>query len=93
MVVGDTLHYQTYVHGKNYDIAVAVIKRERVSVPAGKFNCIKVRPILVGEGHGFNSKDKMFIWFSDDDRKIFVKGKVKIKLGNIYANLDHLEVE
>lgn len=92
MRVGDTLHFPTFVHGKNYDIAVAVLKKEKIKVPAGEFKTVKVRPILVGEGHGFNSKDKMFLWFSDDDKRIFIKGKVKIKLGNIYANLDHLEL-
>lgn len=93
-IEGDTLYFPTYVHGENYNIAIVVHERERVRVPAGKYDCIKVQPILVGEdGHGFNAKDEMFIWFTDDDRKLFVKGKVKIKLGHIYAKLHYLEVD
>lgn len=90
---GDTLSFPTYVHGKNWDIKVVVHGREEVRVPAGKFKTIKVQPILVGDGQGFNKKDEMFIWFTDDERKLFIKGKAKARIGNIYAKLEHYEVK
>ncbi len=91
MKIGDTLYFPTFVHEKNWDIRCVVLGREVVTVPAGTFNTIKVQPILVGNGQGFNSKDKMYLWFTDDSRRVLVKGQSKARIGHIYAKLYHLE--
>lgn len=93
LVVGDTISFPTFVHEKNWNIKCAVLGREKVTVPAGTFNTIKVQPILVGEGQGFNAKDKMYLWFTDDNNRVFVKGKAKARIGHLYAKLYHYEIK
>jgi hypothetical protein len=67
--------------------------REKIEVEAGIFNCVKVQPRLVGEGRGFTKKDKMYLWFTDDKYCMLVRGKSKIALGWITADLLYYERE
>lgn len=90
---GDTFSINCFVHGKDYPVFFKVLGREKIEVPAGNYKCIKVQPRLVGEGRGFTKKDKMYLWFTDDKYHIMVKGKSKIALGWITAELIHYERE
>ncbi len=88
---GDTFSIRCFVHGKDYPILFEVHGREEVKVNAGTFNCIKVQPHLVGEGRNFNKRDKMYLWFTDDEYHVLVKGKSKVAMGWINAELIHYE--
>ncbi len=88
---GDTFSINCFVHGKDHPIFFKVLGRERVEVKAGKFKCIKVQPRLVGEGRNFNKRDKMYLWFTDDEYHVLVKGKSKVAMGWINAELIHYE--
>ncbi len=89
----DTFSISCFVHGKEYPIFFKVLKREEVEVTAGKFKCLKIQPRLVGEGRNFNKRDKMYLWLTDDEHHMLVKGKSKIALGYISAELLHYERE
>lgn len=69
-----------------YELKIKVIKKETVNVPAGKFKCYKIRPVLLKEGI-FLHKGKMDIWLTADEYKIPVKMKTSIAIGSIKANL------
>lgn len=81
--VGDEITFPVFADdGKEYEIVVKVLRREQVSVPAGKFNCLVVQPLLKFEGI-FQSKGKMHIWITDDQRKVPVLIKSAIIIGTI----------
>lgn len=67
---------------KVYELIVQVIKKERITVPAGTFDCIKVEPYLKFEGL-FQHQGKMHIWITDDKRKVPVLIKSQIVIGTI----------
>lgn len=90
---GDTFSINCFVHGKDYPVFFKVLGKEKIKVDAGTFKCIKVQPRLVGEGRGFTKKDKMYLWFTDDEYRMMVKGKSKIALGWITAELIDYERE
>ncbi len=69
-----------------YDLQVRVLKREKVKVPAGEFDCFMVRPVLLKEGI-FLHKGDMDVWLTADEYKIPVKMKSKIVIGSIKADL------
>lgn len=71
---------------KSYDLVVKVYKRERIEVPAGKFDCVLVEPILKSEGV-FKSKGQILVWLSDDERRIPVMVKTKVPVGSISVTL------
>jgi hypothetical protein len=83
---GSIIKLQNFWMDSTYKLDVRVVKRETVKVPAGKFKCIVVEPHLSGGGL-FNSKDVVWIWLTDDDRKIPVKIGTKIIIGTVGAEL------
>ncbi|RKZ30925.1 DUF3108 domain-containing protein [bacterium] len=83
---GDTFYLPNHTDGKNYPLRVAVHRREKVSVPAGTFECIVVEPILKAPGI-FEHKGNVFIWLTDDEKKMPVLMKTKIIIGSIDASL------
>ena len=84
--VGDTVAIPNHTDGKNYPLAIVVHKKDTVEVPAGKFSTFMVEPILVGEGV-FQQKGRMWVWLTDDTRKLPVMMKSKIVIGSIDAVL------
>ncbi len=77
---------EVYADGKVYPLKVIVHGRDRVKVPAGTFNCLKIEPVLKSEGI-FKQKGKLTVWLTDDNMKIPVKMTSKILIGSIGTNL------
>lgn len=68
--------------GKTYEVIVKSLRREKVRVPAGEFNCIVVQPQMKFEGV-FQSKGEINIWLTDDARRVPVLVKSAIIIGTI----------
>lgn len=90
--VGRTEYIKIFDSKKIFDAEINVLEREKIRVPAGEFETIVVNPILKTEGL-FLRKGKMHIWLTDDDRKIPVMFKSKVKIGSFTAELTGEEVE
>ena len=88
--VGESFDIDNYGDGKIYPLKVLVHKKERVEVPAGRFDCIVVEPVLRVEGI-FKQKGRLAIWLTDDERKIPVLMKSKVLIGSIDARLKRME--
>ena len=84
--VGDTIPLPYHEHGGNYPIHIIVHSRARVKVPAGKFDCLKIEPVIATEGL-FKKKGRMYLWITDDRRKMPVKMVSKIPVGSVRAVL------
>jgi uncharacterized protein DUF3108 len=88
---GGTISIPTHDNEKSYDMEVRVIRRERVEVPAGKFDCVVVQPVLKSEGI-FKAKGEMLVWLSDDERRIPVQVKSKVPIGSISVSLTDMRL-
>jgi hypothetical protein len=91
LALGTTVQVPTHDNRKSYEMEVKVHKRERIEVPAGKFDCILVEPVLKSEGV-FKSKGSILIWLSDDDRRIPVLVKSKVPIGSISVSLTDMRL-
>lgn len=69
-------------NGNYYDLRVQALRIERVSVPAGTFECLVVEPYLSFEGL-FQHKGKLHIWLTRDARHVPVLVKSAIVIGTI----------
>ena len=84
--VGEVYSIPCHDNRKNYPLEVKVIRREKVAVPAGKFECFVVEPKL--KSGGLTKKEaKMFIWLTSDERKMPVRMETRLKIGSIAAKL------
>jgi hypothetical protein len=84
--VGQAIAMANHTGGKNYPIYVKVLRRERVKVPAGEFDCLVVEPVLQTSSL-FEHKGKLTIWVTDDTVKMPVLLRSKVVIGAFEAVL------
>jgi len=83
---GKSLYINVLDSKKLHRIEIRVLKRERITVPAGEFNTIKIEPMVKSEGV-FEGKRGAYIWLTDDERRIPVKAQTKVAVGSVTAVL------
>ena len=87
LVPGVDVLIDNHIDKKNYPLRVIVHGKEKTEVPAGKFNCVIVEPVMRYEGI-FKAKGKIKIWLTDDQYKMPVKMQTEVfLLGSISAKL------
>lgn len=84
--VGRPVYVTVFDNKKIWNVEVRVLRRERIKVPAGEFETIVINPLMKSEGIFFR-KGYIYIWLTDDGKRIPVRMKTKIKIGSITANL------
>jgi uncharacterized protein DUF3108 len=80
--VGHTYESNRYFRPERNPIRVRVLREETIQVPAGKFDCIVVQPVIKTPGI-FSEDGDAQIWLSDDSRHIVVQLKSKLSFGSI----------
>lgn len=83
---GRKIRLQNFYKDSTYELDVRFKGRQEIEVPAGKFKCIVVEP-LAKEGGLFKSEGKVYVWLTDDERKIPVRVSSKILIGSIDSEL------
>jgi hypothetical protein len=71
--------------GKIYNVHARVVRRETLDTPAGKFTTVMVEPQMVSGGVA--RAERLFIWYSDDERRLPVRIRTEVKVGAITATL------
>jgi hypothetical protein len=84
--VGRTYSLEVHSGVDTWTLNVRVRARERVRVPAGEFDCLRLEPTLAGEGL-FNAKGKLTVWVTNDTHRMPVLLKSKVAVGSFAAEL------
>lgn len=84
--VGRPVYVPVFDSKKLWNVQVQVLRKERVTVPAGTFDTIVIRPLMKSEGI-FSSKGEILIWVTDDERRMPVLLRSKVAVGSINAEL------
>ena len=88
--LNDKLNLQNFYKDKVYDLDVRYLGKETIEVPAGKFECIVIEP-LVKEGGLFKSEGSIIIYLTNDEAKMPVRVRTKVIIGSINADLTSYE--
>ncbi|HEY5648481.1 MAG TPA: DUF3108 domain-containing protein, partial [Nitrospiria bacterium] len=88
--VGKSYFIDVHASKKNFKMEVMVLKSETIETVLGKIPTIKVKAEVRYEGLLYNKGD-LFIWVTDDKRRIPVMMKGKAKIGSITATLIEAE--
>jgi len=75
---------------KIWSIEVQTLGRETVKTQAGKFSTIKVKTRPLHKGV-FQNKGEVFIWITDDSRRVPVLMKSKLAIGSFVFSLRTME--
>lgn len=72
--------------GKNYKLIIRVLGKERITVPAGTFECYRIKP-FVKHDTVFRNKEDIDLWVTADQRHIPILIKSGIVIGSIEVTL------
>ncbi len=91
MEVGDTIFIDTNADGKNWELEVRCLRKERIKTQIGEFDTLVVKPLLKFGGI-FQSKGDLTVYLTDDERKIPVLMRSKVAIGSIAVILIDLKL-
>lgn len=80
--VGKTYEFQRYFKPDRNPVTIRVLRRERVTVPAGTFDAIVIQPVIKTKGI-FSENGQAELWLSDDDRRLVLQMKSRLSFGSI----------
>ncbi len=86
MKKGHIFYLKNFFDGKTYDLGIKIHGKQTAEVDAGKFRCVVVEPLIV-DGGLFKADGSIYIWLTDDERKMPVKVAAKIPIGFVEAKL------
>lgn len=75
--VGETYTYTRYFRPEKNPVIVKVLRKERVKLDSGTYDCIVLQPIIKSGGL-FAEGGEALIWVTDDSRRIMVQLKAKM---------------
>jgi hypothetical protein len=82
---GKTYEFDLISDGKLYTVHARVVRREKVTTPAGTFDTLLVEPQMASAG--VQREEQLFIWYTDDDRRLPVRIRTEVKFGSVTATL------
>jgi hypothetical protein len=90
LTVGKSVFIDNHAERKVYPLEVKVYKKERVEVPAGTFDCLKVEPFLKSTGI-FKNEGRLIVWLTNDVYKVPVLMKSKVAIGSVSVRLQKMK--
>jgi hypothetical protein len=81
-VVGQTYDFNRYFVPDRNPVRIRVLRKERVTVPAGTFNAIVIQPVIKTRGI-FSENGQAEVWLSDDPSRILLQLKSKLSFGSL----------
>ncbi|KAF0218986.1 MAG: hypothetical protein FD174_2375 [Geobacteraceae bacterium] len=84
--VGKSVFVNILDNKKLWNVEVQVLKKEKVDTILGEVDTILIKPLIKSDGI-FQKKGAIYIWLTDDARRIPVKMKTKVAIGSITATL------
>jgi len=90
--VGDKVTARVTDGSAVYQMQIRVLKREKIKSWIGYFDCLKIEPTMQKIEGVFNKKleAKLFIWLTDDYRKIPVKMQSEVFIGSVQGLLKEI---
>jgi hypothetical protein len=80
--VGKTYDFHRYFIPDRNPVRIRVLRKERVTVPAGTYNAIVIQPVIKTRGI-FSEKGQAEVWLSDDPSRILLQVKSKLSFGSL----------
>jgi len=82
LMVGETYTFNRYFRPDRNPVEIRVLRREKVTVPAGTFDAVVIQPVIKTTGL-FADKGEAQIWLSDDSRRIMLQMTSKLSIGSL----------
>jgi hypothetical protein len=87
--VGKTYEFNRYFKPDRNPVTIRVLRRERISVPAGTFDAIVIQPVIKTKGV-FSEDGRAELWISDDEHRMILQMKSRLAIGSIDLYLTNI---
>ncbi len=92
LAAGKNAYVDIFDSNKFFRAEVNILRKETLQISGiGEVSTLVIKPELKSEGL-FKKTGDIFIWLTDDDRKIPVRVETKIPVGNVVAELKGIEI-
>lgn len=86
LIVGKIVYINVFDSNKFLKAEVIVLRKEKIKVKGVEVSTVVIKPDLKSEGL-FHRKGDIFIWLTDDEKRVPVKIETKVPIGKIVAEL------
>lgn len=90
LVVGKTYEFHRYYNAERNPVTITVDRKERITVPAGEFDAIVLKPAIKSKGL-FSEAGQAEVWLADDSTRVILRLKSKLPVGTLYLELKQIE--
>ena len=80
--VGKTYAFNRYFRPDRNPVQIRVLRRDKVTVPAGTYQTIVIQPVIKSKGI-FSEKGHAEMWLTDDSRRLLVQMKTDLSIGSL----------
>jgi hypothetical protein len=80
--MGKEYVFARYFRPDRNPVRIQVVRRDTISVPAGRFATVVIRPIINARGV-FSESGRAEVWLTDDSRRLMVQMKSHLKFGSL----------
>ncbi|MFT4024453.1 MAG: DUF3108 domain-containing protein [Flavihumibacter sp.] len=87
---GDKITFSMFFGSNVYSMYIKYVGKETVSTNYGKFQTIKLQPLLL-KGNAFKGGEDMTVWVTDDSNHLPVRIQSKLTVGSIKVDLSQYE--
>lgn len=84
--VDDKILFDMFLDDEVFHMYIRYMGKEKIKTRYGKFNAIKIRPLLI-KGTIFEGGEKMTAWLSDDPNHILLRAESPIAVGSIKVDM------
>lgn len=86
--LGEKYEITVFSDEEVYQLAINVApKLQKITVPAGKFECIRIEPFLKGDGIFKAADGRMTVWLTNDEKRMPVMIRSKVFIGAVDVEL------
>jgi Protein of unknown function (DUF3108) len=91
--VGQSFDVPVTDAGRVFTLTVAVVERKEIDTVLGRVKAVRIEPALFGDNAAVRAKGKLFIWITEDDRRLPVKAQLKVDMGTFDIKLKQVNPE
>ncbi len=84
--VDDKIPFDMFMDDEIFHLYIRYMGKEKIKTRYGKFNAIKIRPLLI-KGTIFEGGEKMTAWISDDPNHVILRVESPISVGSIKVDM------
>lgn len=84
---GKSLFITVFDSEKVWNVEVQVLKKEKIDFKGNSIDTILIKPLMQSEGI-FYRKGDIYIWLTDDEKRLPVRLKTKIPIGSVVATME-----